>query len=62
MSAVSSAIDGASATAGAPSLELSGVGQSFGQVKALTRVDLAALPGEIHAIVGDNGAGVSRRP
>ena len=49
----------APASAGAPSLELLAVGKSFGQVKALTRVDLAARPGEIHAIVGDNGAGKS---
>jgi len=45
--------------AGAPSLELRAVGKSFGNVHALSRVDFAAYPGEIHAIVGDNGAGKS---
>ena len=50
---------GVPAPAGAFLLELVGVGKSFGQVKALTRVDLTARPGEIHAIVGDNGAGKS---
>jgi len=42
-----------------PALELRGVGKSFGQVRALARVDLAAFAGEIHCIVGDNGAGKS---
>jgi len=50
---------GARAAAGAPSLALYGVGKAFGQVKALNSVDLAAYPGEIHCIVGDNGAGKS---
>jgi simple sugar transport system ATP-binding protein/D-xylose transport system ATP-binding protein len=49
----------APAPAGAPSLELRAVGKSFGNVHALSRVDFAAYPGEIHAIVGDNGAGKS---
>jgi simple sugar transport system ATP-binding protein/D-xylose transport system ATP-binding protein len=43
----------------APAIELSGVGKSFGQVRALDRVDFAGLPGEIHFLVGDNGAGKS---
>jgi simple sugar transport system ATP-binding protein/D-xylose transport system ATP-binding protein len=42
-----------------PALTLSGIGKSFGQVRALTHVDFAAWPGEIHCIVGDNGAGKS---
>ncbi len=55
-----SAATGTPAPAGAPpSLELRGVGKSFGQVKALARIDFSAHPGEIHAIVGDNGAGKS---
>lgn len=45
--------------AGAPAIELSGISKAFGQVQALTRVDFAARPGEIHCIVGDNGAGKS---
>jgi simple sugar transport system ATP-binding protein/D-xylose transport system ATP-binding protein len=44
---------------GAPTIELRGVGKSFGQVRALDHVDFAGRPGEIHFIVGDNGAGKS---
>src|SRR5258707_460954 len=43
----------------APALELRGVRKSFGSVNALSNVDFAAYPGELHAIVGDNGAGKS---
>lgn len=42
-----------------PALELQAVRKSFGSVNALEHVDFAAFPGEIHAIVGDNGAGKS---
>ncbi len=42
-----------------PLLRLEAVSKSFGSVNALERVDFAAYPGEIHAIVGDNGAGKS---
>lgn len=42
-----------------PTLELKGVAKSFGSVRALEHMDFAAYPGEIHAIVGDNGAGKS---
>lgn len=42
-----------------PALELRGIRKSFGSVVALEEVDFAAYPGEIHAIVGDNGAGKS---
>jgi simple sugar transport system ATP-binding protein/D-xylose transport system ATP-binding protein len=42
-----------------PALTLNGIGKSFGQVRALAHVDFAAHPGEIHCIVGDNGAGKS---
>ena len=41
------------------SIALRSVSKSFGQVAALTKVDLEALPSEIHFIVGDNGAGKS---
>jgi ABC-type sugar transport system ATPase subunit len=44
---------------GAPALELRGLAKAFGQVQALTSVNLVAYPGEIHAVVGDNGAGKS---
>ncbi len=40
-------------------LKLRGVSKAFGQVEALTNVDLDVSPGEILAIVGDNGAGKS---
>ena len=42
-----------------PALELRGLSKSFGSVAALERMDLAAYRGEVHAIVGDNGAGKS---
>lgn len=42
-----------------PALELRGIKKSFGSVSALEHVDLKAYPGEVHAIVGDNGAGKS---
>ncbi len=42
-----------------PALELRAVRKSFGPVNALSHVDFAAYPGEMHAIVGDNGAGKS---
>ncbi|MBZ9935280.1 ATP-binding cassette domain-containing protein [Mesorhizobium sp. BR1-1-16] len=59
MSARSEKADGVPEQSGAPALALRRIGKAFGQVKALARVDLAAYPGEIHFIVGDNGAGKS---
>lgn len=38
-------------------LELRGVGKSFGPVRVLTEVGLTARAGEVTALVGDNGAG-----
>lgn len=43
----------------APLLRVVGVSLAFGNVKALREVDLSLRPGEITAIVGDNGAGKS---
>ncbi|MFD7160862.1 ATP-binding cassette domain-containing protein [Kribbella sp. NPDC059898] len=40
-------------------LELHGIGKSFGPVMALTSVDFGAEAGEVTALVGDNGAGKS---
>ena len=49
------------ATAGAPQLtiELRGVGKSFGGVPVLSDIDLRLEPGSVHALVGENGAGKS---
>ena len=43
----------------APVLALRGVSTTFGAVRALVDVDLDVVPGEVLAIVGDNGAGKS---
>ncbi len=42
-----------------PIVELSGVTVSFPGTEALSRVDLRLFPGEVHAILGENGAGKS---
>ena len=42
-----------------PTLTLRGITKSFGSVRALEKVDFEAYAGEVHAIVGDNGAGKS---
>ena len=42
-----------------PVLELRDISKSFGQVQALTDVDLEVRRGEVMALVGDNGAGKS---
>lgn len=43
----------------APALSLRGVTMNYNEFRALTDVDLAIKPGEIHAIVGEHGAGKS---
>src|ERR1700730_1405388 len=45
--------------AGTPLLELRGLSKRFGPVQALTRINLEIPPGEVTALVGDNGAGKS---
>ncbi|CUR58900.1 ABC transporter, ATP binding subunit (putative high-affinity D-ribose transport) [metagenome] len=40
-------------------LELHGVSKTFGAVRALAGIDLTCRPGEVHALVGQNGAGKS---
>jgi ribose transport system ATP-binding protein len=42
-----------------PLLELEHVSKHFGGVMALSDVDFTLLPGEIHGLVGENGAGKS---
>ena len=49
---------GGVATGGpSPRVELRGIAKSFGAVKALTDVTFTALPGRVHALLGENGAG-----
>src|SRR5690606_4008301 len=40
-----------------PAFELRGVTRSFGQTRALERVDLAPAPGQIVGLIGRNGSG-----
>lgn len=42
-----------------PLLELIGISKSFGGVHALRDVDFSLYPGEVHGLVGENGAGKS---
>lgn len=42
-----------------PRLELRHASKSFGRVRALSDGDLALWPGEVHALLGENGAGKS---
>lgn len=43
----------------APALDVRGVSKAFPGVQALRDVDFTLLPGEIHGLVGENGAGKS---
>lgn len=42
-----------------PVLSLKAVSKSFGATKALVDMSITLMPGEVHAIVGENGAGKS---
>jgi ribose transport system ATP-binding protein len=46
-------------TKAAPRLSVQGIAKSYGAVRALTNVDLEALAGTVHAVLGENGAGKS---
>src|SRR3974390_1871428 len=43
----------------APLLELRGISKAFPGVKALDEVSFAVWPGEVHMLLGENGAGKS---
>src|ERR1700760_977810 len=43
----------------APLLRLTDITKTFPGVRALRSVNFAAMPGEVHALVGENGAGKS---
>lgn len=40
-------------------VQMTGINKRFGSTQALVDADLTVLPGEIHALVGENGAGKS---
>ena len=42
-----------------PVLSARGLVKRFGHVTALDGTDFDLYPGEIHAVIGDNGAGMS---
>jgi ribose transport system ATP-binding protein len=46
-------------TGGVPLLELRKICKSFPGVRALTDVDLQLYAGEVHMLLGENGAGKS---
>ena len=48
-----------SAESPGPLIEVRGLTKSYGPVRALDGADLEVYPGEVHALIGDNGAGKS---
>jgi len=48
-----------SASSPPPVLKMAGISKSFGATRALDDVDFAMDPGEVHALLGENGAGKS---
>lgn len=49
----------AQADPAAPVVELRDVGKLYGNIRALTGINLAVRPGEVSCVLGDNGAGKS---
>jgi ribose transport system ATP-binding protein len=47
------------ARAGAPALALRGVNHAFGPIQILHDISIELYPGEVHALIGENGAGKS---
>lgn len=46
-------------TAGDGTIELDGVGKSYGDIRVLKSITMTLRAGEVHAVVGENGAGKS---
>jgi ribose transport system ATP-binding protein len=46
-------------TGQAPAVDMRGISKHFGGVTALEGVDFSVMPGEVHALLGGNGAGKS---
>jgi simple sugar transport system ATP-binding protein len=49
----------ASLTKGEPLIEMTGIGKSYGAIRALRGIDLLVNAGEVTCVLGDNGAGKS---
>jgi simple sugar transport system ATP-binding protein len=47
------------AKSGAPAVRMTGIAKRFGDCQAVRDASLEVMPGEIHALVGENGAGKS---
>lgn len=45
--------------ASVPAVRMTGISKAFGGVRALDGVDFEVMPGEVHALLGGNGAGKS---
>ncbi len=52
-------MSGAQAASSPPALQMEGITKQFPGVLALDRASLSILPGEVHGLVGENGAGKS---